>query len=163
MIVLDASTLILLAKVGLLDLFLESLSKKPVISSTVLQEVTRKGSFDSLLIGERIKENKILSVQVKDNEFVEKIAKDFKLHLGEAETLALCLENNYDLVATDDYSAMKACVVLQIKYISAIGFLLKINKEKKLNKKEALLKLRQLSYFGRYSDEIIDEIKNNLR
>jgi len=163
MIAVDASTLILLAKTELLDLFLGSFPKKPFISAEVEKEATKKESFDALLIKERIKEKKILVRKVKSKKMAEKIAKDFRLHSGEAETLALCIENNWKLVGTDDYNAIKACIVLQIKYVSALSILIKLNKEKKLNKTEALLKLQNLVYFGRYSEEIISEVKNRLR
>jgi predicted nucleic acid-binding protein len=163
MIAVDASTLILLAKTELLDLFLESFPKKPFISVEVEKESTRKESFDALLIKERVKEKKILVRKVKSKKLVHKIERDFKLHQGEAETLALCIENKWNLIGTDDYNAIKACIVLKIKYTSAIGILLKLNKEKKLNEKEAILKLKRLDYFGRYSEEIIDEVKNRLR
>ncbi len=163
MIALDASTLILLAKVDLLDLFLESFPKKPFISTAVENEATRKGSFDALLIRERIKEKKIGVKKVNKKGLVEKIRRDFKLHLGEAETLALCLENNWRLVGTDDFNAIKASIVLQVKYVSAMAILLKLNKEKNLDKKEALLKLQKLVHFGRYADEIITGVRNQLR
>ena len=163
MIAIDASTLILLAKTELLDLFLENFPPVPFISATVEQEATRKESFDALLIRERITEKKIAVKKVENQRLVKKIAGDFKLHFGEAETLALCLENSWRLVGTDDFNAIKACIVLQIEYTSAIDILSKLNKEKKLSKAEALSKLRKLAYFGRYGEEIIDDVKGNLR
>ncbi len=163
MIAVDASTLILLAKTELLDLFLENFPSKPFISAAVEREATRKESFDAVLIKHRIKEKKIAVKKVKSRQLVEKISKDFKLHLGEAETLAMCLENNWQLVGTDDLNAIKACIVLRIEYTSAIDILLKLNKEEKLGKEEAFLKLRKLAHFGRYADKIINEVKKNLR
>lgn len=158
----DASTLILLAKTELLDLFLDNFPSRSFISESVCAESTLKETFDALLITGRIKEKKIIVKPVKNRKMVEKISKDFKLHLGEAETLVLCIENNLQLVGTDDYNAMKACVVLQIAFISAIGILIKLQEKKALNKKEALLKLEKLCFFGRYSEEIIKEARINL-
>ena len=163
MLAVDASTLILLAKTELLDLFLEEFNGKPAISTGVEIESTKKGTFDAILIKERIQQQKIIVKAVKNKDFVEKISKDFRLHLGEAETIALCIENQFKAVATDDYNAIKACSILQINYISALGILLRLNEQKKLDKKEAMLKLNALKYFGRYSDEIINECKNAVR
>jgi len=163
MIAVDASTLVLLAKSDLLDLFLESFPRKPFISPVVENKATRKGSFDALLIRERIKEKKIGIKRVVKQALVEKISKDFKLHLGEAETIVLCLENNWQLVGTDDFNAIKACMVLQVNYVSAMAILLKLNKEKRLDKKESLLKLEKLVLFGRYAGDIIADVRNKLR
>ncbi|MDD5147877.1 MAG: hypothetical protein PHH08_00250 [Candidatus ainarchaeum sp.] len=159
---IDASTLILLAKSGLLDSFLENFPKTPFIAAEVEREATAKASFDAILIKERINGKKIVVKDVKNKKLVEKVSKDFRLHLGEAETIALCVENSWQLVGTDDYNAIKACIVLQIAYTSAIDILAKLCKEKILSKKEALTKLELLSYFGRYSDEIIEDVKNRL-
>ena len=132
-------------------------------SSAVEIESTKKGTFDAILIKERIQQGKIIVKSMKSNELAQKISKDFKLHWGGAETIALCIENKFKAVATDDYNAIKACSVLQINYISALGILLRLNEQKKLAKEEGMLKLKTLKYFGRYPDELINECKNSLR
>lgn len=162
MIVVDASTLILLAKTELLDLFLESFPKA-VISEAVEAEATRKQTFDALLIAERIKKKKIVVKKAKRKAVVEKIQKSFGLHYGEAETLALCLENNWKLVGTDDHSAIKACLVLKIKYVTSLGVLLKLCDAGKLTKEESLLKLKLLKEHGRYSEEVFGFFEKKMR
>ncbi|MFH1586751.1 MAG: hypothetical protein ABID38_02765 [Candidatus Diapherotrites archaeon] len=161
MIAVDASTLILTAKTELLDLFLQS-TKQAIISEEVEKEATKKESFDAILIRQRIKEKKISVKKAKGKKRVEKLAKDFKMHRGEAETLVLCLENNCRGIATDDYNAMKACTVLEIKYISTMAILINLVKKKKLNREEAMGKLDLLVKYGRYSKEIIDDAKNKI-
>jgi len=161
MIVVDASTLILTAKTELLDIFLQS-PNKAIISTEVEKEATKKESFDAILIKQRIKENKITVKKVKAKKQVEKISKDFKLQKGEAETIILCIENKCKGIATDDYSAMKACSVLEIKYTSTLAILINAVKKKKLSKEEANIKLEQLERYGRYSKEIIEETKNRI-
>jgi predicted nucleic acid-binding protein len=144
-------------------LFLAHFSGKVFVSATVEKEATAKQSFDAMLIMERVKEKKIRVKKAGKRQLVEKIAKDFKLHWGEAETLALCIENNWQLVGTDDFNAIKACIVLQIKFASAISILLLLNSEKTLDKKGALLRLKKLEYFGRYSQEIISDAEKRLK
>ena len=161
MIVVDASPLILTAKTELLDIFLQS-KEKAIISEEVEKEATKKDSFDAILIKQRIKEKKITVKKVKGKKQVEKIAKDFKLQKGEAETIILCIENKCKGIATDDYNAMKACTVVGIKYISTLATLVNLAKKRKLSKEEAILKIEQLAKYGRYSKEIIDDVKNRI-
>lgn len=159
MIAIDSSTLILMAKTELLDLFLDNSGLKAFISKTVEKEATEKDSFDARLVERRIKEKKIFVKEVKNQGMVEKIGNDFRLDAGEAETIVLCVENRFRLIGTDDYNAMKACVVLNVPFTSAVEILLKLNQKKILNKEEALARLQQLEYYGRYSGEIIEDVK----
>ena len=163
MIAIDASTLILMAKTELLDLFLDNSGLKAFISRTVEKESTAKGSFDASLIERRIKEKKVFVKGVKNQAMVEKIGKDFRLHAGEAETIVLCVENRFRLIGTDDFNAMKACVVLNVPFTSAVEILLKLNQKNILTKKEALAKLGRLEYYGRYSGEIVEDAKKRMR
>ena len=60
MFVFDASTLILLAKTDLLDLFLDHLKDKAFITEEVEEECCRKPqAFDSLIIQKLIEEGRI--------------------------------------------------------------------------------------------------------
>ena len=163
MIAIDASTLILMAKTELLDLFLDNSGLKAFISKTVERESTAKESFDARLIERRIKEKKIFVKEVKNQAMVEKVGKDFRLHVGEAETIVLCVENRFSLVGTDDFNAMKACIVLNVPFTSAVEILLKLNQKNILTKGEALAKLERLEYYGRYSDEIVEDAKKRVR
>ncbi|MFH1391755.1 MAG: hypothetical protein ABIH20_05575 [Candidatus Diapherotrites archaeon] len=163
MLVVDASTLILLAKTELLDLFIELNPNRMVISQEVKNEATRKKSFDASLIKKRITDGKIILKKPKNKKTTERIMKDFNLHKGEAETIALCLEMNYKGIATDDYAAMKACTVLEIKYISSLAILLKLAEKKMLDSQQANLKLENLEHYGRYSKEIIEDFREKLR
>lgn len=162
MLFVDASTLILAAKTELLDMFIEASHEPLAVSVEVEKEATCKNTFDALLIRQRIGEKKILAKKVKDSGLVKKMALDFNLHKGEAETIVLCMENGGKAIATDDYSAMKACIVLGISYITILGVLLRLCEQKKLSKEEAKLKLEALARYGRYSREIIGDFTQKL-
>ena len=56
MIVFDSSTLILLAKCELFDIFIKSYGKHVIIPKTVQMECLEKKTFDALLIEKRIEE-----------------------------------------------------------------------------------------------------------
>ena len=65
-IVFDSSTLILLAKKGLLDMFLDSFDGTTAIPKAVREESCTKGTFDALLIEKRIEAEKIKVYEIKD-------------------------------------------------------------------------------------------------
>lgn len=161
MLFVDASTLILAAKTELLDLFADMANGPAVIALEVEKEATQKKTFDALLIKQRIEDKKITIKKVKNNAMVKTVMIDFNLHKGEAETITLCLENS-GAIATDDYNAMKACTVLKINYVSSLGILLQLYKQKKLNKEETKLKLEQLAKYGRFSTEILGDFNERL-
>ena len=54
MLVFDSSTVILLAMIELLDIFLNDFSGEVVLSKGVFQECTVKSTFDSLWIKRRV-------------------------------------------------------------------------------------------------------------
>lgn len=162
MLFVDASTLILAAKAELLDLLIEASTEPLAISAEVEKEATRKNTFDALLIRQRIEEKKIMVKKVKDQAIVKRTMADFNMHKGEAETIALCIENKDKYVATDDYNAMKACSVLNIEYVTSLGILQQLYKHKKLGKEQALLKFEALARYGRFSEEIINDFRKRL-
>src|SRR3989344_1655761 len=162
MLLVDPSTLILTAKSEILDLLIEASHEPLAISTEVEEEATRKNTFDALLIKQRIGEKKILVKKVKDNAMVKRTMSDFNMHKGEAETIALCIENKGKYVATDDYNAMKACSVLNIGYVTSLGILQQLYKNKKLGKEQALLKFEALARYGRFSDEILNDFRSRL-
>ncbi|MDO8625767.1 MAG: hypothetical protein Q7R47_06805 [Candidatus Diapherotrites archaeon] len=162
MLFVDASTLILAAKTELLDLMIGQGQHALVIAVEVAKEATQKKSFDALLIQQRIEGGKITVKEVKDKAMVKKIETDFNIHKGEAETIVLCMENTGHAIATDDYSAMKACAVLRIEYVTILGILLRLYETKKIGREEAKLKLERLAQYGRYSRAIISDFAKRL-
>ena len=71
MFVLDASTLILIAKVEALDLFVRGSKWEVVIPAEVEKECCAvKKSFDALMIQKAVQESKIKVVDVKNKKLV---------------------------------------------------------------------------------------------
>ena len=163
MIAVDSSTLILLAKTTILDLFIGNFAGKIFISEGVEEESLAKESFDAKLIEKRIKEKKITVKKTKNRKAVVQIMKDFNLELGEAETIGLCLENKWVLVGTDDKNAIKACIIMEIIYATALDILVTLNKKNILAKDDAIEKIGKLSKFGWYKGDIILDAKNSVR
>ncbi|MGM0365020.1 MAG: hypothetical protein ACQEP5_00620 [Actinomycetota bacterium] len=156
MIIFDSSTLILLAKVDILKLVLKQ--HIGVIPEIVKKEVLFKETMDSKIIKGFIDEGRIKLNKNPNKKVIEKVCKDFSLGKGEAAALVLTRENNY-IFATDDGLAIKVCKIFNIKFVTAIHFLVSADMDKKI----ALAKLNLLQEFGRYSIDIIKDAKKRIR
>ena len=154
MIVFDSSTLILLAKKELLDLFLDDFEGGVAVPKAVRVETCVKGSFDALLIEKRMEEDKInVYDAVEKKEQLKKLIDNFKLGLGEAEALLLCIDKRFGILATDDKNAINACKVLRIRFTTAINILLRLYEKQLIERDKALMKIDNLKVVGRYKEE----------
>lgn len=160
-IVFDSSSLILLAKTELLDIFLEKFIGEVLISQCVKEECFFKPTPDAHLIKMRIAEKKILLKNVRDMKRCKQIMKDFNMNLGEAETILLGQEFRA-LIATDDWNALKACKLLRLPHTSILSILIRLKERKVIDKKVAILKLEMLSEYGRYGESILKDVRNKL-
>src|SRR3989344_6817253 len=102
MYVIDSSSLILLAKIGILDKVIDNIKEKMAIPEKVYDESAKqKSTFDAKMIEERIKQKKIDQITIKNKKTYLKIKEDFSLGDGEAECITACIETNSPLI-TDD-------------------------------------------------------------
>ncbi|MGM0367091.1 MAG: hypothetical protein ACQEP2_00750 [Actinomycetota bacterium] len=155
LIIFDSSTLFLLAKVDILQLVLKQYIG--VIPEIVKKEVLFKETMDARIIKRFISEGKIKLNKNPNKKVIEKVCKDFPLGKGEAAALVLARKNNY-IFATDDGLAIKVCKIFNIKFVTAIHFLIGAHIDKKI----ALAKLNLLQEFGRYSIDIIKDAKKRI-
>jgi len=158
--VFDSSTLILLAKIEILNIVSEHIHI--IVPEKVRSECTGKDLFDARLISSLIKDDRIKVAGVTKRETVENLCRDFKIHIGEAEALALALRKKLPL-AVDDLPTIKACKILNHKFTTAIHFLINITENRKINKDMAAVKLEKLSLYGRYSKRILDDAGMRLK
>ena len=96
-----------------------------------------------------------------NQEITNKLMMDFNINKGEAETLATGKSKNF-LVATDDGPTIKACKILDVKFSTAIHFLMELYKKKKLTREMALEKLKNLEIYGRYKEDILINEKRKI-
>jgi len=163
MIVFNSSTLILLAKVELLDTFLGAVDEKFVIPKEVERECCEeKRTPDALLIQAAIQEKRIAVQPLPARRLYAKILADFPLGRGEAEALALAVSRKARLFGTDDKKAIQAAKLLRIPFTTAVGILVRMSEKGLLTKKEAQLKLEALRKHGRYKKDIIEDAKAKL-
>jgi hypothetical protein len=163
MIIFDASTLILLIKIDLLELFISDYKESLVIPKKVKTEVCVKGREETPHLKNLIQEGQIEVLTAKNPRQKRKLMVDFNIDEGEAEALLLALQKGAELIATDDRNAIRASKLLKIDFVTAIGFLIRAAEKKLFKRDEALFKLEKLQVFGRYSLPIIENAKRKIK
>jgi len=162
-LVFDASTLILIAKMEALDSFLGGTEFEVAIPVEVERECCAvKKSLDALMIQKALDESRIKVVAVKNKRLVSKLQGDFGLGRGEAESIALALAEKARVVGIDDKNGINACKLLGIAFTTAIGILVRMREKELLTVNEALVKLAALGKHGRYKQSILEDAKRKL-
>jgi predicted nucleic acid-binding protein len=126
MLVFDSSTLILIAKVELLDAFLKDIGMEIAIPKAVEDECCGgKKTLDSLFIRKALDESRIKVRSVRNRRLVAKLAEDFSMGRGESEAIALALQEGALLVGIDDKNGINACKLAGIPFTTAVGILVR--------------------------------------
>ena len=163
MVVFDASTLILIAKAELLDLFLANVSVPVAIPGEVGKECCgSKKALDAVIIQRALNESRIKTVVVKNRRLVAKLEADFSLGRGEAEAIALALNQKAEVLGIDDKNGINACKLLGVAFTTAVGILIRSREKGLLEESDALEKLESLAKHGRYKDSIIEDARLKL-
>jgi predicted nucleic acid-binding protein len=81
---------------------------------------------------------------------------DFCPGRGEAEAIALALNEKEQLLGIDDKNGINACKLLGIAFTTAVGILIRSREKGLPEAPEALEKLALLAKHGRYKDWIIE-------
>jgi len=163
MLVLDASTLILIAKMEILDLFLDGIESKVAIPAEVAKECCGvKKSLDALLIQKALDESRVKVVAVKNRRLVTKLQGDFGLGRGEAEAIVLALAEKAQVLGIDDKNGINACKLLGVAFTTAVGVLVRMREKGFLTVGEALVKLATLEKHGRYKPSILEDARRKI-
>jgi predicted nucleic acid-binding protein len=163
MVVFDASTLILIAKIETLDSFLDHVGLEVAIPLEVEKECCSiKKSLDALRIRKALDESRIRTIPVKDRKLVTKLQADFGLGQGEAEAIALALTRKARVLGIDDKNGINACKLLGVGFTTAIGILVRMYEKRLLTASEALARLDGLAKYGRYRASILAHTRRQL-
>lgn len=161
--IFDASTLILIAKIDLLEPFLGVLSMRAAIPLTVHRECCgAKKTLDALMIQQVVDDSRLEVAKVKDKAATAKMREDFSLGAGEAEVVALALQSKARLVGIDDKNGINACKLLRLSFTTAAGILVLCRERNLIGKSVAAEKLDLLGEYGRYKSSIIEDIRTQL-
>ena len=163
MIVFDASTLILLAKIDMLEVFISNFRGKLLIPEKIKEEVFIRRQEETPLLRKLIENKKIIVLKAKDARLMKRLIEDFHIDTGEAEAIALALQENASLIATDDRNAIRACKMLKVEFTTAIAILIRAYEKKLIDRDEALIKLQKLESFARYSQSIIEDAGKQIK
>lgn len=141
-VVSDSTPLILLAKIGRLEL-LKDLYKKIIIPEAVFDEVVSKGKTlqmpDAYIIEKAVGDWIIRSPIRPDVEIEYSFLNtNMRLDKGEKEALKLCKQLEATYFIADDNEARKTSKILNIKTIGTLGTVIQAHKLEYITKKEAL-------------------------
>ncbi len=161
MVVLDASTLILLAKSDLLQLLSEK-TKIEIPPQVQREALARRELYDARMIERLIRTGRIQISKSPDPDQRRQIQTDFGLEAGEAAALLLAGESNRPL-GTDDGPAIKAAKIMEVPFFTAIHVLLELYEKRRINAKIALAKLDALQKLGRYSVQILADARSRIQ
>ena len=163
MFIFDSSTLILTAKVELLDTFLKNIDMGIAIPKSVEDECCGgKKTLDALIIRKALDESRIRVRSVRNRKLVAKLEEDFSIGRGESEAIALALQEKALLVGIDDKNGMNACKLAGIPFTTAIGILVRIRQKGLIDRGDAVVKLTALAKFGWYKSAILDDAKQRM-
>ncbi len=163
MLIFDSSTLILLAKIDMLELFVKDFKGEVLIPEKVRKEACDFPGSEVPYILKLIKEKEIRVVSLKARREIKKLMEDFNIDTGEAEAIVLAIKKGCRIVATDDRNAIRACKLLGLDFITAVTVLIRAYEKGILEMDEALAKLDTLAQIGRYSQKIISDAKERIK
>lgn len=158
-VIKDAMVMIHLAKITLLE-YSCNYFNKVIIPEKVYEEIItgeNKGYIDIKITKELIRKNKIIIKKIKNKKFLDR-AKEFNIQRGEAECIALYWQEKADYFATDDDNVRNKSLMLNIIIIGTPSIILKLYKEKIIDKEKTLLSINELRKIGWFSNSILDKI-----
>lgn len=164
LIVADASSLILLQKISLLDRLVinfEFILPEEVYKEAVIKGKAKKFS-DSYQIEDKISKNLMKVKKIKDKTKVNQIINEFGLAKGETEAIALFLQEKADVLAIDDHKPINVCKAYRIPFITTLSLVLDAYYRRIITKSEAKKMIEDLDVYGRYKDELIYKALNYL-
>ena len=155
--VLNSSVIIALSTLGYLDK-LKHIFTEVIITRAVYEEICVKGSG---LIGERelqesIKNGLITVKDIKNHQLVNALLDP--LAIGEAETIAITVDERADYIALDDKLARRRAKSMGLNVIGTLRMLRLMYDAKLIDKHQLLKSLEKLKEIGfRISDEVINK------
>lgn len=162
MLVSDTSTLVLLAKVGCLEELILISSKIEIPIQVKEEALFEKDSYYAKFIHKLIQENKINVAKV-ENLKLKNILSEFRLDEGEAAAYVLFDNKKHKAILTDDGELIKLCKLKNIPFICAMAIIIRLYEKKILTKERTLKKLDELNNIGRYSKDLYEYFKSEVK
>jgi predicted nucleic acid-binding protein len=151
-VVADASSLILLAKCGLLRSYVGQVEL--LAAARVVQEAASSSLQqtypDAALISELVSEGLVRVLTVRSRRQLP-----IALGAGEAATLRLFVQEEADRVLSDDGRALRACRLLGFPFTTTPRVAVDLVAARAVDGSEARRALEKLAVVGRYAPEVI--------
>jgi len=162
-VVADTSSLILLAKSGLLEQVVSKL--QVVVPERVYEEAVvrgkTKGQADAFQLETHFRAKRLQKKRPKRARG-RAIQELFNLRAGERDALALAQELGIDEVLMDDKKGISACKALGLRFATALDVLVALYKQGIIGKAKALEALGQLQEYGWYSKTLLEQARRDL-
>ncbi len=161
-IIADATALILLAKVTILETFV---NRNPVITSKMVYEEViigkEKGRKDSIIVERLVEENK-LKLRVPNRSIRNKIKKLFNLKAGELDVISLAYKTK-NMILSDDKKCLNVAKGLGIKFITSLDIIVTLYKKSIITQEKAITCIEELEEYGWYSKDLIKSYREALK
>ena len=163
-IISDSTSLILLAKIGLLEIFVGR--NKIVIPGVVYREVIKgkeKGREDSMLVERLVAERK-LTIKSPARLLSNKIKSLFNLKGGEREVIALASSlKDKCTILTDDKKCLSSAKALNINFIISLDVVVVLYVRNAIKKEVALECINKLEEYGWYHKDLIKTYREAIK
>ena len=152
---MDSDALIKVTKASVKNVIVSNIEvfvPKEVKKETV-DEGKIKGYPDAVVVEDNIKKGKIKAIDTKSNELTEGVIKSLHLLGGEADSLRLFKQGNYDAIISDDQRFLDLIDGLGIPFTTPTSLLLYLWKTGKISKRKThgyLEKMRELISLEEY-------------
>lgn len=155
----DASPLILLAKIGRVDL-LKKLYSEVLIPEEVKNEITRQ---ENAPITSGIREGWIKVEEVVLSSEVKEIGEKLRLHEGEMYAMSLALRANRKELLADDKLARVAARIIGLRAIGCLGVVIKAYETGDITRNDAVITIQELVKAGLWiSPEVLGKVLTSL-
>ncbi len=148
----------------------------PILHLTEVDLIKALFVFKDVFIPEEVKNelvrNKInvpkrirlVNIKPKFKDIAEILVNKFSLHLGEAQSIALSLQERADYFLTDDLDARTIANLHGIEAHGTVGIILRAFREKIINKETAIKKVHELYTISSLfiTKDIVNQIINSI-
>ena len=162
MLVSNTSTLVLLAKIGCLEDFIQTAPVIEIPEHVRKEALFDEGSYYARLIQKLIDNKRIITVPIKTAK-IANVMSQFRLDEGEAAAYALFDDKRHKAILTDDGELIKLCKLEKIPFVCAMAVVIRLFEKKKLSKETALSRLENLHEVGRYSKGLYEHFKGEVK
>ncbi|MBI2664131.1 hypothetical protein HYX10_02190 [Candidatus Woesearchaeota archaeon] len=162
MFVSNTLTLVLLAKINCLEKFIQVSPLIAIPGEVKAEAMFEKDSYYARYIMRLINSKKIV-VQKASEQKVKQIMAEFRLNTGEAAAYALFDRKKHKAILTDDGELIKLCKLEGVPFISSMAVIISLHEKGKLAREAALEKLKELNTIGRYSSDLYEYFKAEVK